>query len=288
MTQDPFQTMRGSYGMAETTSVGTTEFLGTAYSGTDVRAFILPTFQPEDPAHPVFNVPPIVKDVTSNQYTSQDVQRALNRNYIPNLAGVSLSTHRDKQPLFNLGRMNPEAFVGSRRTTAGTMVFFLTDTSPITLLLSPESRMYLYHADELPPFDLYLTFMNEAGSWSSCVVQGITILDEGTVIEQSGSEGIVVTYSYMAMSSTPITPGYFSLLPNLTERTVAAGGTLIYQDNDVFTRVTSSDNTMTPDLNGNVPFDTLMTNYTNLGGGSSTADRLEMLQALKTLYYGRQ
>jgi len=56
--------------------------------------------------------------------------------------------------------------------------------------------------------------MNDAGAWSSTAIYGITILDEGTVIENGSAEGIVVTYSYMALRCLPISPGFFSVITN--------------------------------------------------------------------------
>ena len=223
-------------------------FIGPAYTGADVRAFILPTYSAH---YSVFNLDGVSavskfyeeeggtlqsllqsESATKKYYMlrglnppfsaaaklfgdhmTQILGNSIQRSMIPNIAGVSLSTHRDKVPVYSLGSMGPRGFVGSRRTTAGTLVFWMGDTSPISELLSPMFKSKLLHADEIPPFDLYLTFMNDQGAWSSCVVQGITVLDEGTVIEMSNPDGIVVTYSYMAMSSTPVMPGYFSIIP---------------------------------------------------------------------------
>lgn len=183
--------------------------VGPAFCGLDARAFIMPTFRQHKGVYSESSLELLRQKGPLN---FEQIEQAIGRGVISNLAGVSISTHRDKFPVQTLGRMNPAGFVGSRRTVAGSLLFWLGDISPLTGLLAPAYQNKLYFADELPPFDLYLTFMNDQGHWASCVVQGITILDEGTVIEQAMAEGIVITYSYMAMSSTPITPGYFSML----------------------------------------------------------------------------
>lgn len=209
-------------------------FIGPAYTGVDVRAFVLPTYKKNESAF--YNTEEILSIVTASSeihkansvskkakyadtlrsYVEQReeiIGRNLAKVTIPNLAGISISRHRDKAPVHCLGFLGPRGFIGSRRTTAGTLIFWLGDMTPISALLSPTFQNKLLLPDEIPLFDLYITFINDQGAWSSCMVQGMTILDEGTVIEPSSPEGIVVTYSYMAMSSTPIMPGYFSVLP---------------------------------------------------------------------------
>lgn len=180
-----------------------------AFSGSDVRAFIMPTFTNHNrQGRPIFNTPDN-KSLSEAIEKNQNLDVFLNQSYITNLSGVSLSTHRDKTPITSLGRIDPLGFVASRRTVAGSMVFWMSDASPLSQLLSAEYRSELLHADELPPFDLYLTFLTENDMWSSTIIYGITILDEGMVIENANGEPIAVTYSYMAMDSTPVVPGFF-------------------------------------------------------------------------------
>ena len=201
-----------------------TLFAGPAFTGADVRAFVLPTYSEHWDVFNTASLPNISDQLQlarswegdtafpmagANASVLQQVyDECLQSAFIENLVGISLSTHRDKIPVYNLGRMNPKAFVGSRRTTAGTMVFWLRNESPISSLLSVQYQNEMLRPDELPPFDLFLTFINDQGSWASCIIQGITILDEGTTIEMMNPEGIPVTYSFMALSATPIREGY--------------------------------------------------------------------------------
>lgn len=190
----------------QTTNIGNTA--GSAFSGSDVRAFIMPTFSNHAK---IFNSPNNI-ELSKAIDAGKDLDVYLNQSYITNLSGVSISTHRDKTPITSLGRIDPHGFVASRRTVAGSMVFWMSDTSPLSQLLSANYRNELLHADELPPFDLYLTFLTENDMWSSTIIYGITILDEGMVIENANGEPIAVTYSYMAMDSTPVSPGQISML----------------------------------------------------------------------------
>lgn len=215
--------------------------VGSAYTGSDVRAFVLPTFKAHGPNGTfagVFQAPAIESLVdVGNDINLLDAY--LNQSYISNLAGVSLSTHRDKYPVQTLGRLDPCAFVGSRRTVAGSLIFWMTDASPISQLLSAQYRYELLHADELPPFDLYLTFQTEDNTWSSAVIYGISILDEGVVIENGNNEGIAVNYSYMALDATPVTPGFFSML---TAAPFASRAPLVarYESGAIVNRVSAS------------------------------------------------
>lgn len=188
-----------------------TQGVGPVFTGCDVHAFVLPTYKQHKG---VYATPHILEADWSGELSVQQREQLLGSETISNLVGVSYSTHRDKAPILSLGRINPSGFVGSHRTIAGSLVFYMEDASPISKLLTPRAQAELFYADELPPFDLYMTFVNDEGAWASGVIQGITLLDEGTVIEvDSPSGGIVSSYSYMALGMIPVQPGYFSLLP---------------------------------------------------------------------------
>lgn len=184
---------------------------GPAYGGMDVRAFILPTFH--DPDNAVYLTPQLKDNIAKyNALSSHELEETLGNNYLSSLAGVSVSLHRDKFSVLTLGRSSPSGDTYSPRTIAGTLVFWLTDTMPLQRLLKHRSRVQNYLADELPRFDLYLTFESETGFWSSAGIYGLTILDEGYVIE-STAPTVTIQYSYKALDCSPVTPGYFSIMP---------------------------------------------------------------------------
>jgi len=198
-----------------TLSLGVFKSTGTALCPLDMRAFVVPTYKGyEDVYRSPIDIITRTKDVIgATQFTGADVARLIGNSYLLSLAGISCSSHRDKFPVVHLGRTNPTAFTKSYRTVAGSMIFLMEDRgSPLNTLLTESYRKEKLHPDEFPPFDLYLTFVTETGSWATTVIQGIEILDEGYVVElESAGQGIPVSYSFMAISRSPVIPGYFNV-----------------------------------------------------------------------------
>jgi hypothetical protein len=130
------------------------------------------------------------------------------------LALLSISSHRDKFPVSTLGRVAPKGFTYGHRTIGGTMVFSTIDRSVWHNLLGimqanrrkhfPQD-LYRSHPDDLPPFDVTLSFVNEWGRVSFAGIQGCTILDEGESFSLEQVE-INETYSYMALDKVPMQP----------------------------------------------------------------------------------
>lgn len=163
----------------------------TSFSGTDIVAAI---------TIPFFNSSPIV---------------------IGELQTISYSIHREVVPVRTLGRINPKGFTSGPRTIAGSLIFTVFDTNlvhriveiiknktydlsdyydkDLTNLYKDRYRdSFVYSVmDEMPPFDVTISFMNEYGNQSRLVIKGIVIVDEGQVmsIEDMITEN---TMSYMA------------------------------------------------------------------------------------------
>lgn len=115
----------------------------------------------------------------------------------------SLSSHRDKFPVSRLGRVLPIGFTAGRRTVAGSIGLVLWDRNALRRLSERLYRAYPQfvsrpHADEFPPLDIVLVFVNEMGSTVSVTLYGVTILDEGVTL-QTDDVRCVVTLSYMAV-----------------------------------------------------------------------------------------
>ena len=93
----------------------------------------------------------------------------------------------------------------SHRTTAGTMIFNTLDRFAFMGLQYKGIALELMQPDELPLFDLILTYASESGAASVEVIEGVTILDGGKVVgldQMNPSE----TYSFMAMRYRPLRP----------------------------------------------------------------------------------
>lgn len=133
------------------------------------------------------------------------------------LQTVSYSIHREKFPVRTLGSINPKGFTYGGRTIAGSLIFTVFDRHIIKEAVkqmfnntNKEDNLYdlqtweytdmLNHMviDEMPPFDITITFSNEYGQQSTMSILGVTIVDEGQVmsIEDMLTEN---TMSYMAM-----------------------------------------------------------------------------------------
>lgn len=119
------------------------------------------------------------------------------------LTTVTYSIHRDKTPVRPLGRISPKGFANGTRTVAGTLIFTVLTKHVINKLRTASQVKGLlgdikrFKTDELPPFDIIISFGNEYGASAKMAIYGVTIVDEGKVmsIEDMYTEN---TMSYMA------------------------------------------------------------------------------------------
>lgn len=99
---------------------------------------------------------------------------------IGELQTVSYSIHRPKVPVRTLGRINPKGFVKCGRTIAGSLIFTVFNKHIVHQLLDsiygPNHRVV---TDEMPPFDITITFANESGQRSILSIYGVEIVNEG-------------------------------------------------------------------------------------------------------------
>tara|TARA_Y100000310_G_C20695497_1_gene825411 strand:+ start:3073 stop:4302 length:1230 start_codon:yes stop_codon:yes gene_type:complete len=170
-------------------SVGSTANLAPdvdrVYSGADVIAFIVPK---------------------ASHYT--------NTPYIPlkNLGAISYSIHRDKVPVRSLGMSKARSYTLGTRTVAGTLVLLNFDRAALSELIlgndiyGDNIQVSLY--DEIPPFDLVLTFSSEHNgrtrggltkpqSFAVLEIKNVRLIDEGLV---TGTEEayLETTFQYVA------------------------------------------------------------------------------------------
>lgn len=137
------------------------------------------------------------------------------------LQTISYSIHRDKYPVRTLGRINPKGYAYGPRTIAGSLIFTVFNKNLVheikALLAQTESVSNMTSAnrsiletwkyqdasssysimDEMPPFDVTLSFRNEYGQAARMKIIGIVITDEGQTmsIEDMITEN---TMTYMA------------------------------------------------------------------------------------------
>ena len=101
------------------------------------------------------------------------------------LQTITYSVHREKSSVLLLGRVNPISFTRGPRTIAGSMVFTVFNRE----VLEELSNVYpddpidgdfgSILVDQIPPFNVTITFLNEDGFLSSLVIYGIDIVDDG-------------------------------------------------------------------------------------------------------------
>ena len=111
---------------------------------------------------------------------------------IGELQTISYSTHREINPVRTLGRINPAGFVRGPRTIGGSFIFTVFDKSFVRRFATDienkrkTDHSYADHkrilADEMPAFDITISFANEFGSTASIKIFKVIILNEGQVM----------------------------------------------------------------------------------------------------------
>ena len=128
---------------------------------------------------------------------------------------ITYSLFRPMTPVYNLGKAKPSGYVRGPRTIAGSIIFTVFDRHVLLQAFhrafSKESAPCLEKGimpDELPPFDLQITFMNEYGQSSLLIVHGVHLTSEGQVmsIEDMITEN---TMQYLASDITLMRPNVF-------------------------------------------------------------------------------
>lgn len=102
------------------------------------------------------------------------------------LQTISYSTHREVVPVRALGKVRAHAYTRGPRTIAGTMVWATMDQYVLA-----EALRYTYTgdwdpsttlADQIPPFNIIITFNNEYGDVSTMGIYGIRFVNEGATM----------------------------------------------------------------------------------------------------------
>jgi hypothetical protein len=124
---------------------------------------------------------------------------------IGNLATLSYSIHREKFPVRALGFTFPKGVTRGPRTIAGTMVFNVFDRYALSDVMGAKGKLDRVQGDvatamlgdQMLPFDVTCTFINELGVYSQLAITGIELIDEGQVMSINDIY-IESTHSYIA------------------------------------------------------------------------------------------
>ena len=178
----------------------------------------------------------------SNIYTSYggaDAVALFNGTVIGTLKGIAWSITREKGAVYTMGSANPRSFTRGKRGIAGTFQFSVFDRDSLTQLISNDDSMQIYkrvsewtneiynlpakvtnawweqqagvlsgtpfYNDEIPPFDVTISFVNEYGNQSRKDIFGVEILNEGSGISM---DSIVIdeTMTFVARAISKMEP----------------------------------------------------------------------------------
>lgn len=133
------------------------------------------------------------------------------------MTGISWSVHRGKTTQRPLGRPGSSGRATGTRTIAGSLIFAISDHNPLLDILpdtlpldkagtanqdkSPWKTLMM--PDQIPPFDIMITMLNEYGKASVFTLYGVEISDEGGVISTDNMI-IETTFQYTAVAMDPI------------------------------------------------------------------------------------
>jgi hypothetical protein len=177
---------------------------------------------------------------TYTSFAGADIVAQFNGHTIGTLAGISWSISREKAAVYTMGSANPRSFSRGKRGVAGTLVFQVFDRDVLWQLIQndPDSVVYKrasewnsdvygqptqsqnawweqsvdvisgkpFYADEVPPFDITITYANEYGQQARKEILGVEILNEGS--------GVSIDDILTEQTMTFVARGVGALSPN--------------------------------------------------------------------------
>lgn len=172
---------------------------------------------------------------TFNSFSGADITAVFAGQTIGTIQAFSYSVQREKAAIYTMGSANPRAFSRGKRMIAGSLIFILFDANPIIshfggakFLADAEELGFEQkfgtgvnadvgvddqgfeshelatptYVDQIPPFDVVISAVNEYGAKASMTVSGVELMNENSgfsiddiVVEQQ--------YTFIATSITP-------------------------------------------------------------------------------------
>jgi hypothetical protein len=172
---------------------------------------------------------------TFNSFSGADITAVFAGQTIGTIQAFSYSIQREKAAIYTMGSANPRSFSRGKRMIAGSLIFILFDANPVLSHFSKaqfladteevgfESRFgnganadvdlddegFESHqlatptyVDQIPPFDVVISAVNEYGARASMTVSGVELMNENSgfsiddiVVEQQ--------YTFIATGITP-------------------------------------------------------------------------------------
>lgn len=193
---------------------------------------------------------------TYTTFSGADIVATFGGVTIGTLSGITWSITREKAPIYTMGSPNPRSFSRGKRGIAGSMIFTVFDRPSLYNMLvkhvddnsvryfsrssnvlpgfdaegnithrgiTPPDNQSLdirsafpYYADQIPPFDITITFANEYGQAAVRSVYGVELLNEGS---GASMDDIVIeeTMTYVARELGPMYATGQPGQPNFTD-----------------------------------------------------------------------
>ncbi len=156
---------------------------------------------------------------------AKDKDQRVKFKVLGDLQTMTYSTHREKFPVRTLGRTTAKGYTRGPRTIGGTLIFTVFDKEVLSDLLvqnyqtdSAKADNYGFLkavlVDQIPPFDISVTFVNEYGSVSRMVIYGVELVNEG----QTMSIDDLITENVCSFVARHVEPMYSMRNPNADPR----------------------------------------------------------------------
>lgn len=176
-------------------------------------------------------------------FSGADITAVINGVPIGTLSALTWSVTREKAPIFTLGSPNPRSFSRGKRGIAGSMMFTLFDRPSLYNLIANNveneqfqiwtrnwnllpnvnsnvatniastanaadagvSSTLPYYGDQIPPFDITITFANEYGQAAVRAIYGVELINEGSGVSMDDIQ-IEEAMTYVAREIGPMIP----------------------------------------------------------------------------------
>jgi len=177
---------------------------------------------------------------TYTTFSGADIVATFGGVEIGALSGITFSVTREKAPIYTMGSPNPRSFSRGKRGIAGSLIFTVFDRPALYQMLetnytnsNPQNfftrvsntlpgdanhkrgiaefdkqeldivSQVPFYADQIPPFDITITFANEYGQGAVRSIYGVELLNEGS---GASMDDIVIdeTMTYVAREIGPM------------------------------------------------------------------------------------
>lgn len=179
---------------------------------------------------------------TYTTFSGADIVASFGGIAVGNLMGITWSVTREKAPIYTMGSPNPRSFSRGKRGIAGSLIFMVFDRPALyeMLLKNKDNNdikfftrsqnivpgvvssnrgitpvqlednaavdviaAFPHYSDQIPPFDVTITFANEYGQAAVRNIYGVELLNEGS---GASMDDIVIeeTMTYVAREVGPM------------------------------------------------------------------------------------